>query len=77
MNSLLLRSKLCNECRNVCSAGSGYLLKGAKLVHEHRFEVMLHFTNSHSLSLTLVLSLRVAFEDLFGRFRAASVVEEG
>jgi hypothetical protein len=35
--------------------------------------VTVHFTNSRALSLALVFSLTVAFWDLLGRFRAASM----
>jgi hypothetical protein len=56
----------------------GRLVKGPKLLLRYRCGIMTyHFTNSHDLPSALVPALAVAFEGIFGRFRATSMVEEG
>jgi hypothetical protein len=73
LRSLSLRSELGNQCRSVCSARGGDLVKRKKRVEGYRVEIVLHFTNSHGFVLALVLSIAVRFEGLVGRFRAASM----
>ena len=48
LSSLPLRSKFSNKCRNVCPAGGGNLLKRHESVDGYPFEIVLHFTNSHT-----------------------------
>jgi hypothetical protein len=43
-----LRSKLSNNCRCVCSARGGNLLKRHESVDGYPFQIVLHFTNSHT-----------------------------
>jgi len=61
-----------------CQQRRNLLVKGPKFVHGHRFEITrFHFTNSDDFCPeALALLFLVAFEGLFGRFRAASMVEE-
>src|SRR5258707_2360631 len=47
LSSLPLPAKLSNQCRSVCSARGDNLVKRKKCVEVHRFEIVLHFTNSH------------------------------
>jgi hypothetical protein len=74
---LLLRLKLNHVSCRLYSIKGDKLVNGPRQLRGHRFEIVtVHFANLALCPSALVFSLTVAFLDLLGRFRAASMIEE-